>query len=387
MKRITQLLLLLPLLWAAGCQKEAPRQENEGTEKRDEAVVKIHASLANPANATKAIIHGTDIPDGFTYGIFVCKAGTTDTPHKANSWNVSASFTAGTEGEEGRWSYQYINPATNILAPTQYDNITITAPLVGAPEADLYAYAPYITKADGNNPQKNIAFDPTAIPFAISQEIRKQDDLMYAEENATDVNKGLNPLSESNEPLKANFTFKHALALLAFEFEIKNYSSSYSSSYRLKSITVKKKNPEANTTAQIYRSGTFNAITGNINYDDCTSVDALTVSQLTPGGESPIINPNKLPAADHIAYMALVPTELEDDELEVLFVFNETDRITAKPFVIKKQYVKHGDGETYGFQGGYKYTFRFTMDNYLYLKDFDIEPWDDTIIPIEPVEI
>lgn len=385
MKHITQLLLLLPLLWAAGCQKESSPNGDGQTGEGNEAEVQIHASLADPAPATKAIIKGTDIPDQFSYGIFVCKTGTTDKKdaHKENSWNLKAAYAKGAEGEEGTWSYQYVNDFGNgTLNADADEKITITAPVKGDPKADLYAYAPYIAAAHGN--------DPTAIPFEISSEIRNQVDLMYAEENNTGVNKGLDPTSAGDDPLEANFTFKHALALLAFEFEIKNYSDDFSTMYRLLSITIKKKNPGSNTTAKLYQSGYFNAITGQLNANrDIKLVDQLSISFQKDNGEGILLYPNKNETPDLTAYMALFPTQLEDDELEIEFKFNQTNPITVKPIVLKKQYLKHGTGDDYGFRSGYMYTFKFTMDNYLFLKDFVVAPWNESInlISEDPIQI
>ena len=361
---------------AVGCQKETSNFGIETIRSTHEIPVNIHASLADSQGPTKAIVRGTDIPDHFSYGLFVCAEGKTNEAHKKNSWNLKSSYTEGLESEAGSWSFQYVdNFDSGALSANTYDHITITSRDDNA-TADLYAYAPHI---EGK-------INPKAIPFEIAPEIRNQVDLMYAEENDDPTaNKGLDPLRTDVDALEANFTFKHALALLAFEFEIKNHSNQYSTNYRLQSITIQKKDPQANTTAQIYQSGTFNAITGNINYDDCNKVDKLVVSQIV-GSDPALIIPNGTSDPDYTAYVALVPTQIEDNELEVTIVLNKQNKMTVKPFVLKKQFVKHLVGEEeYGFQGGYIYTFRFTMDNYLYLTDFNIKQWDDTITHISSI--
>ena len=72
--------------------------------------------------------------------------------------------------------------------------------------------------------------------------------------------------------------------------------------------------------------------------------------------------------------MAMIPTPIEDDELQFIVTFNNR---TVRPFVLKKEYLTHEDGETVGFEGGYKYTFRFTLDNYLTLTDFTRSDWKE----------
>lgn len=376
MKRKTQLFLLLSLLWAAGCQKEASHQSNEGSREEREAMVQIHASLSKPTNATKAIIKGATIPDNFSYGIFVCMSNdeTYKKKHKDNSWNLKASYKANEE-EEGTWSYQYVNPADGSLNENSYNNITITA-REGHEHADLYAYAPYTAYTADDYKQSG----PTAIPFSIANNNKDQLDLMYAVENTSPTeNKDLDPESET-EFLEANFTFKHALALLVFEFEIKNHNNAFSTKYLLNNITIKKINPENNTEAHLYKSGYFNAITPT--FYNCSEVDALSVSITNDLGDNFAIIPVE-GGPDATAYVALVPTKVEDDELEIVITLNSHK---TKPFVIKKEYLRHDGGE-FGFQGGYKYTFSFTMDNYLYLDDFSISEWDDQEYPLETVEI
>lgn len=371
MKRLTQLFLLLPLIWAAGCQKETVQQGNEVTVDKGEATVHIHTSLADPFATSKAPYQEETFSNGFNYGIYVCDNETTASKHKSNSWNLMASFTKGNDEQEGAWSYYYIdNLNTGSLISNGYDNITITDKVVASHHvtADLYAYAPYIAEAYESN--------PTSIPFVIADNIRDQADLMYAVENDADnpTNKGLDPLSEGEEPLEAHFTFRHAMALLAFEFEIKNYlSTTNTSTYKLSSITVKR-TAAANET-KLIKKGTFNAITGGLSGNNVSDIKVINdVSIIHKEG------------ADGIAYLLLAPTEVEDDALEFTFTMLGAN-VSLPPFVLKKEFLKHGDSNDYGFQPGYKYTFKFTLDNYLYLDGITInETWSD-INDLDVIEI
>lgn len=372
MKRLFQIILCLPLVLAAGCQKETSEQGEKGGEFDEERIVHINASLSGPTNATKAIVQGTDIPNKFSYGMFVCTHGSYG-KHKENSWNLKATYTAVEGSSAGTWSYQYVNNfTTGSLTPNLYENVTITVKdnptNPGVPvTADIYAYAPYIQEAFSGTPE--------AIPFTIADDISNQADLMYAVQNATDDNKDLNPCSTDEIPLEANFTFNHALALLAFEFEILNDNTNY----RLRKIEVSKKNA---VTAHLYKSGSFNAVTGKFN-EGGDDVSSLIIKQ--PGT---MIAPKE--GTDMVAYMTLVPTPItEDDELVITFFMNDSDSdaMALKPFVLKKAYVRHGDSDVYGFQGGYKYTFKFTLDNYLYLEGFSVQEWDEEIKTLESIEI
>lgn len=351
MKPLIQILPLLLLCLSVGCQKEI---SEEGEATRDGGtIVQINAALAGRTNATKAIIGDTEFPDKSTYGIFVCKNGGYE-KHKLNSWNLAAVYNVNQETLTGKWSYYYVaDQRKGGLSDYGYDFITITARQDHS-AADLYAYAPHITEAFENGPE--------AIPFTIAERLADQADLMYAVENADpDQNKGLDP--EGDDPLVANFTFQHAMSQLVFTFKLKNNNTLY----QLNKIVVKK--AKENTTAKLLREGTFNAIDGTFAGED---VDSLFVSYKGAWSVAPINIDSKDNAA--IARMLIPPTVVEDDELVIEFYMNDKPQI-VRPFLLKKEYLKHGDNSQYGFQSGYTYTFNFTMDNYLYLNGIAI---DDT---------
>lgn len=375
MKRLIELTLLLPLLWAAGCQKETSTPGDKTSGEVGEATVKIHASLASPNNSTKAVILEDNIPDGFSYGLFVCTNNTQDQKHKLNSWNLKATYKAGSDETDGKWTYQYIdNLNLGTLTTSSYENITITDREDHKP-ADLYAYAPYISGA--------FSTDPTRIPFTIENNIINQADLMYAEENSDpQKNKGLDPLSE--DELEADFTFKHALTLLAFEFRIKNHvSNTNTSNYILRSISVKntKKGTEG-CKAKLYNQGLYNAVENKFSFTVNNEVETIEVNQ------SELLISHKDNGPDLTAYMLLVPTDVNDDELEFTFKLSAENSVPLPPFVLKKEYLKHSDDETtYGFKGGYKYTFKFTLDDFLYLNGTIIDEWAEEEEELTPIEI
>ena len=357
MKPLTQILLLLLLCLSVGCRKEFSERADAFGD--GGAAVQINAAIADRANATKAIITDPEFPDKSTYGIFVCKHGGYE-KHKLNSWNLSAVYNLKKEDQTGTWSYYYVSDQKKGgLSDYGYDFITITASQDNA-TADLYAYAPHTTEAFLNG--------PTAIPFTIMERSIDQTDLMYALENAEpDQNKGLDP--KGDDPLVANFTFQHALSQLVFTFKLINDNTLY----KLNNIVVKK--AKDNTTAKLLKSGTFNAIDGSFAGED---VDSLSVRFTTETNPAPIIINSKDNRA--VARMLIPPTAVEDDDLVVKFYMNDKPQV-VRSFVLKKEYLKHGDGSQYGFQGGYTYTFHFTMDNYLYLNGIDI---DDTWMEADP---
>lgn len=346
------ILSLAAVLMAASCTKTGAGQK--------EKELHINAALADQSVVTKQgrpLVGVTTITNGFTYGLFVCQEGTTDKAHahKNNSYNLKASY----NGTYNVWNYYYVsNFSSGAVSSEARDKVTLTA-RQDAVKADIYAYAPYVEGAYNGGPE--------AIPYNINYsfynntDLNYEFDLMYAVENAGSANKGLDP--EADGPLNATFSFRHALSLLRFKITPISSGSLY---YSRITATL---TPGA-TVTKLYKSGTFNAITGSFNEEG-----AVTAESIIQGNIDDV---------SRYGYFLIVPTEVEDDELYFTFRF-EGYGSDLQPFYLKKEHVKHSDG-TYGLKGGYIYTFNLTLDNYLYLDGITIsEDWTDALLGEEHI--
>lgn len=292
------------------------------------------------------------MPDGSSYGLFICKHGTYSPPHSTNYNNIMASMT-GTSA----WSFTYgsrTDESMYILIQSETDAEGVETPIT----ADIFAYAPYKT---------NIT-SPEAIPYQFSL----QDDLMYAAQNMTEDYKGIDPKTATRNPYPVNLLFKHALALLEFNFRLKNTVTGFSSATLSKiSVTAGKENP----TEKLYVEGTFNSvdgtITGTVTGD--LSMD-ITNAQLTAANPSVKV------------YMLMMPTSsYQDDDFKFTFHFDNVE-ITTSPFLLKREQLKYGDG-TYGLTAGYKYSFNFVIDNYLHFSGVQTGEWSTESDPLINTEI
>jgi len=312
-----------------------------------EAVVHVHAVISSRDEASKGPVYGTSFGDRETYGIFVSRSGSTTDAHKANSWNIKAVYSSGSAA----WTYYYVDEtATGKVSAAGYGNVTVTE-RPDAETADLYAYAPYSQAAYLSGPE--------AIPYDVSA----QTDLMYAVENTSSANQGLDP--DSPEELEASFTFRHAYALLAFKFDLAHDAPAL-----FNGVTVSL--AEGAGTARLYRSGTFNATTGTFN-DDGVEVSSLDINSSFGFRKQ----------NEAYAGILLRPTDVADGELVFRIRINGQP---TQPFVLKRSYLLHDDGVTYGFQPGYRYTFHFTIDNYVCFDGFSIsEGWDDAVLGEEEI--
>lgn len=364
MKRIAAILCVC--FSVAACQHITPDASHP-----NEAVVHIKASISPEMTvSTKAAFaHNSN------YGIFVCQNGSTSLAHKSNSWNILAKYLDPYySGASGGWWYYYVaNLSSGAVAKTGYENITLTAREDGR-TADLYAYAPY----------KEAAYrtDPTAIQYKITRyDSSGQDDLMYAQENLDpSSNKGLDPTSGAD--LNASFTFKHALALLKFKFRLMNdastspYGSSSNVVINYCDITLNDPDSDGVTTAKLIESGTFNAVTGVFNNDG----QEVSIMRIYYGSQ----DGHQVSSTTYTdgAKILLVPTEVADDEL--VFSFTANGQI-IQPFYLKREYLQHSDGVTYGLQSGCVYTFFFTLDNYVYFDGFSVGSWDSDVLGSEEI--
>ena len=343
------ILSLVTLALLVSCSRMDP-----GASEPPQAVVDIKASLVETPPETKGLV---DFTTNIKYGIFACISldnpapNTPATPYerfKPSIWNSQA------ERSGTKWYYKNVaSYATGDLYSSggeQYvlfgrnDNLT----------ADLYAYAPW--KRDAYNT------GPTAIPFS------RNEDMMYAVQNTSRANQNLDPASGST--LSATFDFQHVMARLIFRFRLQNDNTTMGIS--LSSI---KNNHPTGGTAVLYTSGTFNAIDGSLN-------DKQTTDELTNVGSCTAYYTNDPAVYDSRSAIdfTLVPTDITVDD-ELTFTFS-SGGFKLPFFVLKRDWVKHSDGTTYGFKAGKTYTFFFTLDNYVRFDGFNIQDWgamEDTL--------
>lgn len=353
-----RIIILFAIVLSAACTKESSS--------RREAVVHIETALASREAGTKALwpSMGSAFGDEGSYGIVVCESGSTTAPHKANSKNVKALY----RSEPDTWKYYYVeNPSSGSVGSQAYDDLTLSA-RDDHHHADLYAYSPYMQSVYTNG--------LTAIPYNIVN----QADLMYAEENLTNANSDLNP--ESGSDLSAHFTFKHAFALLEFNFKAINnpdpYEYYHTTLMQLNNITVTV-NPEVvGNTARLYTAGTLNALTGELT--NTAETTSLTLEPKKEGFNLDMSSPTNWTPF----YILLSPITIEQDDA-LIFTFTITGQ-TMQPFSLKVSQLTHSDGVTVGFQPGYKYSFYFTVDNYIKFSGFEISTnWES--LPLATTEI
>ena len=85
------------------------------------------------------------------------------------------------------------------------------------------------------------------------------------------------------------------------------------------------------------------------------------------------------------AHLLLVPTQPDDEEFVFSFVFDGVTLNTV--FNLKKEHLRHGESDTYGFQAGYEYKFHFVIDNYIHFKDVEFGEWTTVEEPVYEIHI
>lgn len=357
---------------ASSCDKGLGVQTGSGEGIKIEAA----ASIADCAQ-TKAPVFPTGTPDdngymampsGSTFGLFICKHSTaTPNPYEEHSadynnievyrYSSSWQYTYGGRTESSMYIIlqKEMNDKGQVIIDENGEETII--------EADMFAYAPY----------KSGVASPEYVPF----NIKNQEDLMYCIENIDpDKNKKINPrtIAEATAPgqtpsYQAQFSFKHLLTLLEFNFTMKNNSGTYST---LTNIKVEK----GNESAVLYTSGSMDALSGRL--ENLSQDGTLSVSQ-----NSDIYANSK----GGKAYLMMVPNEdYKDDDYIFEFTFNGIS-LTNSRFVLKKEYLRHGTSDEYGLKAGYKYTFNFIIDNYIHFKNIEVGQWTEQTKPLMGIEI
>ena len=134
----------------------------------------------------------------------------------------------------------------------------------------------------------------------------------------------------------------------------------------------------------------MNAMTGGTLYglEDAASV---TVSSLAPhnGGSITIGSGNYSSETSAKAYVLQVPSQTGETyaDGDYTFEFRFSGQTFPVTFTLLREHILHADGVTCGFQPGYRYTFKFEIDNYVHFEDMTVGEWETVEEPIHQTEI
>lgn len=326
--------------------------------------------------ATRYSVSGEHFTTNNTLGLYICQhedgsewSSFAFKPHLEGTNNIQCQCTNATGT-----TWRFYNTITKSWLAHQY----LTKDDFGTP-ADLYAYAPYVSDA----------VSPTQIPFVHS----RNNDLMYATENAhvyggSDVNvcnltdgtggsaiqagwENKNIVPQTGTDVTVPLHFTHVLSRLRFAFKVMydgTDGTSGGTEHRINSITLRKTGSQ---TTQLYESGYFNAITGELS--GLEEADEVTVSANTFA-----YNVNYLTfASKTYTYfdVMLCPTQYKSDGDLVAEIVIDGQLYL---FPITMAAATHNDGTgKVGFQAGYSYDYYFELDDVIHLTDICIQPQFD----------
>jgi len=292
---------------------------------------------------TKFTIEGATFSAGHTFGLYICK-------HEDQANNPGSL-----QFEEHNKGYNNVKVQKTATSWSFYNSIlkeNLSQLYISTNDddvnADVYAYAPYVQNA----------VSPVEIPFNINL----NQDLMYVTQNADhDVNKNMPPSSVESD-LALNF--HHVLTKLEFCIKIKNSLNSVSV-HNVDSIVIRKAGAK---TTELYRTGTFNAITGDLT--PATTSDSISVKSFFSDANGAGRNGTFNSTTPRSFNVMLYPVDfVADGDLEVVLVIDGF----RKTFAITREDVKHLDGITYGFRASNEYKFNITIDNYVHLDGVTVK--------------
>jgi len=380
MKRIIHIFVIAGLLGnLAACQKEPAAEQREV---RLDITPMIDVSPVTKSTVIPTTTDGSGnyyMPGGTSYGLFICDHHTGSYTDGSNPYNeYAARYNNINAYNSSGWSYNYFGYSSFsilYLVPKDEDRDGITDNT-----CDIFAYAPYqsgITRLE-------------AIPFSIAG---LQTDVMYAQQNGTD-NLDIDPADYMVAGrIPVPLTFRHTLSLLEFDIKLKNdkynhpwgaFGSEFTDNtieHELQTITIDK----VHSSGHLYTSGKMNAMTGGTLYD-LTEASTVTVTSFVANSSSTMsgrvsVPPNTIAKA----YVMMVPTTFDgagDEDCLFRFSFRFSNQDFPITFSLKKKHLKHSDS-TYGLKTNCKYTFHFTIDNYIHLEDVEIGEWEAVVVPFQ----
>lgn len=390
-------LLSLALLAVVSCSQESvPGGTRTGLE------LNI-APAVSQSTETRAAVFGTYdsgtgkyyLPNRTTFGLYICDHHTGSYTDGSNPYAEYAPFyknIKAARNTSGVWNYNYSDPENNsafpklFLYPPDDNNDGVTDKT-----ADIFAYAPY---QEAGTPE-SVAFSITAAT-----------DVMYAAENGVS-NLDIDAASLSAPGVLDGFTslyvpltFKHALSLLEFDISLKNPQYNHpggdgstdrtANGYTLEYIRIDRKEGGH----PLYVSGSMNAMKEG-ELTGLTEAASVTVSggllgphytdpnsPLTVSAANTQTNPTK-------AYILQVPSQAGDTyaDGDYTFTFRFSGQTFPSTFTLLREHIRHADGTTYGFQPGYRYTFKFVIDNYVHFEDVTVGEWETVTEPLMQTEI
>lgn len=384
MMKTKYLILTLALVAVFSCtEKTAPESPSAGL------VLEMAPSLTeSPATRGAIFADGSGrMPVRSSYALWICEhheGSYTDGSNPYTEYALRYNNIQAARADNGVWNYSYYGytgfPTLYILPKDEnHDGRTDVS-------ADIFAYAPY---------------QEAGTPESVSFSVTSATDVMYAAENGVD-NLNIDPADiDPSDPrytatpertLQVPLHFTHALALLEFDFWVKNRyynhpdESGNALGYTLNSIKVTRREGGH----PLYTSGKMNAMRSGLLYD-LTEAGSVTVSNLAPhnGGAITVGAGNYSAATAARAYLLQVPSQTGDTAYadgDYTFEFYFSGQTFPVTFTLLREHIKHAD-DTYGFQPGYRYTFKFEIDNYVHFEGVTVGEWETVEEPIFQTEI
>ena len=370
------LLTLSILVWSA-CTREPVTPAERG----ESLALDLAPALSQAAVTRQATFGDANgkMPNWSSYGLFICNHHTGGnnpyTEYAQNYKNIKANL-------NGTWSFFYYGYTNGfpILFITPQDENRDGITDIGA---DIFAYAPW---------QESVT-TPESVPFNIVGAV----DVMYAAENTDPVtNKDIDPATDSRISIEADggkhldvpLTFTHALSLLEFEIRLKNNQynhpdgNSVANGYTLDNIKIDRKQGGH----PLYASGKMDAMSAGTLFDLVeASGNVLTVSGANLGRLYTTAPLTVAAGVTTKAYILQVPSQAGEDyaDGDYTFTFHFSGQTFPAQFTLLRSHLMHSDGTTCGFQPGYKYTFKFMIDNYIHFEGVTIGEWEAVTTPFQ----
>lgn len=332
-----RVIYLLTLLVLASCSKVGRNTE-----------LMLDAQIQVSAEQSKAIYTGTKFSQNNSIGVFVYNAESSDQmtdfiPYGDLYKNIRATYTS-----SNKWAYRLAG-VSSTSSPFE-DGLYIKDPTVETftQGVCVSAYSPWISDVT----------DIRDIPFSVGGEYMSLTDLMYADQNDSYIK-----IKPDGYAKSVPLTFKHALSMIRIGLKCEHDISNMT----ITSITLESADGENVT--PLYTSGRFNAVSGE--FHQLVSGNSVTTQYKGQNNSLDFTFDNS--KYTYVSFLLVPIREYIDKSYILKFKFDNnnisaTYKITASDITVTR-----GVNQVCAFEAGYIYTFNFILDNYVQIKNVNID--------------
>ena len=346
MMKCYRIIYLLTLSVFISCTKEGRNTE-----------LVLDVQIQTSAEQSKAVYTGTKFPHNSSIVIFVYISEESDPMRDFIPYGDMYKNIRSTYASTNKWNYR-LGGVSSSSSPFD-DGLYIKNPTIETYTQGVCvcAYSPWMSDVT----------DIRDIPFSVGGQYMSLTDLMYADQNDS-----YTKIKPDGTQKSVQLTFKHALSMIRIGLKCEHDISTMT----VTSITLESADGENLT--PLYTSGRFNAVTGE--FHDLVSGKSVTTQY--KGQNNGLDFTFDDSEYSYVSFLTVPVPEYIDQSYILKFKFDNNNLSAAYRIRASDITVTRGGNQICAFEPGYIYTFNFVLDNYVQIKNVNIDvssEWTEVI--------